>query len=184
MHGTEFHEARREWSHPQGSPSSSRLNATRWGRQSKEIIIRSTGAIYWITTYQKFYYFIGSSSHTLQTTSEDRSVIFILQMRKLRHNELKQHLSWVTHLVGEPNLNPDLYDSRAVVFFIILCCLCKEGATEIETLSILPDTILGLLNFNGLALQMFNPRPLSLHLFLSHWSQSGRQSAAPLQLTV
>ena len=131
VHGTEFHEARREWSHPQGSPSSSRLNATRWGRQSKEVIIRSTGASYWITTYQKFYYFTGSNSHTLQTTSEDRSVIFILQMRKLRHNEPKQHLSWVTQQVGELSLNPDLYDSRAVVFFIILCCLCKEGATEI-----------------------------------------------------
>ena len=50
VHGTEFHEARREWSHPQGSPSSSRLNATRWWRQSKEAIIRFTGAIYWITT--------------------------------------------------------------------------------------------------------------------------------------
>ena len=95
VHGTEFHEARREWSHPQGSPSSSRLNATRWGRQSKEIIIRPIGAIYWITRYQKFYYFIGSSSHILQATSEDRFVIFILQMRKLRLNELKQHLSWI-----------------------------------------------------------------------------------------
>lgn len=96
VHGTEFREARREWSHPQGSPSSSRLNATRWGRQSKEITIRPTGAIYWITRYQKFYYFIGSSSHTLQeATSEDTFVIFILQMRKLRLNELKQHLSWI-----------------------------------------------------------------------------------------
>ena len=56
-------------------------------------------------------------------TSKDRFVTFISQMRKLRLKKLQQHLSWITPQAGELGLNPDLRESRAAAFFIILFCL-------------------------------------------------------------